>query len=178
MDFDRDPIVNVIHRGIKQDIRLLLDNHAWRGAILLTYAGMDTLAYLAMPSGRVKVERSDFIAWADQYVHFDGSVQLSGEELYAARCATLHSYGTESYLNRTKSVRQVGYMDKSDPPVRENARAPDLVLVSVPALAAAFFTGVDRFLIDAFSDSARAALVEGRFEKLIHALPAERDVPS
>jgi hypothetical protein len=59
MDFDRDPIVNVIHRGIKRDIRLLLDNEAWRGAILLTYAGMDVLAYLAMPSGQDEVTRAD-----------------------------------------------------------------------------------------------------------------------
>jgi hypothetical protein len=59
---DRDPVVNVVHRGIKPDIRLLLDNGGYRGAILLTHAGMDTIAFLSMPAGQVFCPLSSILA--------------------------------------------------------------------------------------------------------------------
>ena len=51
MDLDRDPIVSVVHRGIKADIRTLLDHEGYRGAVLLTYAGMDAMADLTHIGG-------------------------------------------------------------------------------------------------------------------------------
>lgn len=178
MSLDRDSILNTIHRGIKRDIRLLLDNDAWRGAILLTYAGMDALTYLAMPAGQVEATGSDFVRWAEGYIRFDGISQLTGEELWAARCATLHTYGTESRLSRRQAVRQIGYMDKSEPPIRESPEVPGLVLVSVPALAEAFFAGIDHFLISAFADPMKGPLVESRLKTFIHVLPREQQAPS
>lgn len=47
----------------------------------------------------------------------------------------------------------LGYMSKSVPEVRFNPNVTsDLVLVSVPALAEAFFAGVDKFLVHVFAD--------------------------
>jgi hypothetical protein len=175
MGLDRDPIINVIHRGIKNDIRVLLQNRCYRGAILLTYAGMDAMAYLDMPADQDEVTPNDFIRWADNYVRFPCAEQLSGEELYGARCAALHAYGTESRRSRSGAVRQIGYMDQSVPEVRSSPTVRHLVLVSVPALVEAFFCGIDAFLVPLFANKAKASVAEERFQKIMHEFPAEGD---
>ena len=176
MDLARDPIINVIHRGIKADIRVLLEHEAYRGALLLTYAGMDAMAFLLMPLSQAEVRRADFISWADAYIRFPCGDRISGEELYSARCATLHTYGTESSMTRVRGVRQLGYMSDAVPEVLINPSLdPDFVLVSIPALASAFSQGVDEFLVDVFGNPSRNSVAEARLKTLLHIFPRRID---
>jgi len=136
---------------------------------------MDTMAYLDMPSDQQDVKKTDFVRWAERYIRFPSPEQLTGLELYGARCAMLHRYSVASRLSREGQCRQIAYMDKSVPEVRSNpAISTDLVLVSVPGLAQAFFDGVDTFLIDLFSDIKKAPIAEERLRKLVHDLPIDR----
>lgn len=170
----RDPIVNVINNGIKRDIRVALDNKCYRAAAILMYSAMDAMAYLGIPDGQDEVGRADFIAWASAYIRLPGQEQLTGEDLYGARCAMLHAYGVRSRMSRAGQCRLIGYMDKSDPPVRyDPAVSRELVLVSVPALAEALFAGIDRYLVTLFADKNRSALAEDRLKGLVYALPTE-----
>lgn len=171
-DLTRDPIVNTVQNGIKRGIRVALENECLASAVLLTLSGMDAMAFVGMPAGQDDVTRSDFIAWADRYIHFPCKEQLSGMDLYGARCGALHSFGSASRLSREGKCRQVGYMSRCTPEVVfRPAVSAELVLVSVPALADAFFTGVDRYLVDLFSDTKRAALAEERFQLLFQSHP-------
>ena len=88
----------------------------------------------------------------------------------------LHNYSAFSRMSRQGECRNIGYMDQSVPEVRYNPNVSgSLVLVSVPALAEAFFRGVDQFLIDLFSDSEKAQVAEERFKKLVHMFPVNLD---
>ena len=130
------------------------------------------MAYLGMPADQQEVKKTDFISWADRYIKFPCKEQLTGTDLYGARCGMLHQYGVRSDLSRSGNCRMVGYMDKSIPEVRYDKNASkDLVLVSVPALMTAFFEGVDRFLPNLFSDAKKAPVAEQRLQTLIHKLP-------
>lgn len=54
------------------------------------------------------------------------------------------------------------------PPVRFNPTISlDLVIVSLRALASAFFEGIDRFVVDVFKDPKRRAVAEQRLNELI-----------
>lgn len=170
----RDPIINVINEGIKRDIRVALDNKCYRAATILIYAAMDAMAYLGIPESQEEVGKADFITWAAAHIRLPGKEQLTGEDLYGARCAMLHAYGVRSRMSRGGRCRLIGYMDKSNPPLRYNATvSQELVLVSVPALADALFAGIDRYLVAIFSDKRRGALVEERLKGLVHALSTE-----
>jgi hypothetical protein len=69
----------------------------------------------------------------------------------------------------------IGYMDRSVPEVRyEPSVDQNFVLVCVRAFKDAFFRGIDKFLISAFSNSAKAKVVEARLENLVLVLPAKR----
>jgi len=174
-DLSRDPIVNTVQNGIERAIRVALENNCLAAAVILILSGIDSMAYLDMPEDQKDVARSDFIRWADRYIKFPSKEQLAGIDLYGARCAALHQYGSASALSREGKCRMVGYMDASIPEVRyDPSVSNDFVLVSVPALAEAFFTGVDRFLIDLFSDAKKAPVAERRFNKMFQSIPVEK----
>jgi hypothetical protein len=145
----RDPIVNAIYGGIKKGIQVTIEHGCFDSAVILILSGMDSMAYLNMPAGQEDVTKNDFVAWVERYIKFPCKEQLTGLDLYGARCSMLHSFGTVSKLSREGKCRLVSYMDKSIPEVRYNpAVSKELVLVSVPGLAEAFFIGLDIFLVD------------------------------
>ena len=175
-ELSRDPIINAIQNGIKAGIRVTLERDCLGSAVILIFSGIDAMAYLEMPAGQDDVTRNDFVRWTERYIKFPCKDQLTGLDLYGARCAMLHNYGIASDLSRKGKCRQVGYMDKSVPEVRyEPNVSRDLVLVSVRALADAFFSGVDKFLVDLFLDKKKAPVAEQRLEKLVQAIPFKQE---
>ena len=177
-ELSRDPIINAIQNGIKRGIRITLENNCLGSAVILILSGIDAMAYLEMPVDQNDVIRSDFVRWVERYIKFPCKEQLTGLDLYGARCAMLHNYGTASDLSRKGRCRQVGYMDKSVPEVRYDPKvSKDVVFVSVSALADAFFSGVDKFLVDLFLDSKKAPVAEQRLQKLVQAIPFQQERP-
>jgi hypothetical protein len=176
-NLNRDPIINVIYNGIKKYIRVALQNECYRAAVILTYSGIDTMAFLNMPSQQVDVTKDDFVEWAEKYIHFPGKEQLTGLDMYGARCGALHNYGTSSRLYREGQCRQIGYTTGRNIPAISYAPhiSKSLVLVSIEALAEAFFNGVNKFLIDLFADTttATAKAAESRLQHIFHVIPVE-----
>lgn len=175
-DLSQDPLINAVDNGIKRGIRVAIENKCLGSAVILILSGIDTMAYIAMPDSQDDVTRGDFVRWADQYIKFPCREQLTGWDLYGARCAMLHNYGTASGLSRNGKCRQIGYMGKSVPEVQFNPNVSNvLVLVSVPALGDAFFSGVDKFLLALFTDKEKAPIAEERLKKLVQAIPLRKE---
>jgi len=174
-DLSEDPIINAVHNGIKRGIRVALENECLDSAVILILCGIDAMAYIGMPANQKDVKDADFVKWAERYIKFPCREQLTGWDLYGARCAMLHTYGIASRLSRQGKCRQIGYMSRAIPEVGYNpAVSKELVMVSVPALAEAFFQGVNRFLIDIFDDKNKAPIAEGRLRRLVQAVPFEK----
>lgn len=170
---ERDPILNVIYGQIVRSIDVLNEAGCWLDAAKLVYSGIDTMAYLGLPKDKEDVTRADFILWCARYVQFPCKEQLSGEDLYGARCAVLHQHGIHSRLSREGKCRLVGYMDQSVPEVLSRREDPDSVLVSVAGLIAAFKQGVNRYLPELFADSARGEVATSRLTWMHHKLPVK-----
>jgi|GEM_PF-596235 len=170
----RDPIINVVYNGIKKGIRVALKNECYGSAVILIYSGIDTMAYLSMPDDQEDVKPKDFKKWADGYISFPCKEQVTGLELYGARCGMVHTYSISSRLSRQGKCREIGYVDQCEPEVRYNpASSTNLVIVSISALAEAFFEGVDKFLVNSFANKAKAEIVDKRLLKLVHSFPFE-----
>ncbi len=168
-DLSRDPVFNVIHNQIKRSIRVLIENECLGAAVQLIYSGIDTMAYLGLPENQEEVKQKDFIAWAERYIRFPCKEQLTGADLYGARCGLLHTYSPYSAKSRKGECRLIGYKGKMVPEVKYDPKInKDLVMVSVSALVEVFFKGVDQSLINLFSDSKKSKLVEERLENLAH----------
>jgi hypothetical protein len=136
----------VVERGIKRPIEILLQQRYYPAALILIYSGMDTMAFLSMPVGKTDVMRSDFIAWAQQYIRLPGVV---GTDLYGARCSILHG-GAQSRF------------------IREGRGRP--IVIAPEELAKAFFDGVDRCLLDITNDAGRTETAERRLRELLNDL--------
>jgi hypothetical protein len=163
-----DPIINAINEGIRGDIQFNLDNSRFRAVLILTYSAMDAMAFLGMPANQTEVGRKDFIGWASRYICFPGAEQLTGEDLYGARCGLLHTYGSDSKLSRAGQCRRLIYIyGPTSKPVIPYTGSMALVMVSIPALVRALFDGIDTFLPQLFSDSEKETLAEERLEKLM-----------
>jgi hypothetical protein len=127
-----------------------------------------------MPANQEDVGRKDFVSWVERYIKFPCKEQLTGLDLYGARCAMLHAYGARSKLSREGKCRMVCYMDKGIPEIRSKPHVKDLVIVSVPALADSFFRGIDEFLVNLFANTKKAAIAEERLKELMQELPYDK----
>jgi hypothetical protein len=160
---ERDPVINAIYGGIKRGIQVAIENECFDSAVILILSGIDSMAFLSMPGNQQDVRRDDFVKWVDRYIKFPCDEQLTGLDLYGARCAMLHTFGVVSDLSRKGLCRMLAYMDHSVPEIIYNqSAAKDLVLVSVTALAEAFYRGLDQFLVDLFCDKEKAKIAEQR----------------
>ena len=168
MSLTQDAGFKVIDDGIKVDITTAIENKRWRAAIVLIYSAMDTMAFLDLPPGKVDVHGRDFIRWAGKYIRFPCKEQLTGEDLYGARCAMLHTNRVISKLSREGKCRMVGYTNLMIPEVRYNpAVSTTFVMVSTVGLKDALFNGINQYLIHVYSDKAKATLVNGRIQEMV-----------
>jgi hypothetical protein len=149
----------VIENGIKRPIQLLLENKCYPAALILTYSGVEMMAFLNLPRDKRDVTRSDFIDWAEKYMVPLLPQHLTGRDLYGARCGAFR--GTDSRLTREGRSKTVSY----------EGTAKEAITLSTRELVTAFFTGIDSFLDGAQSDEEKAVLVAQRLEQMLETLP-------
>jgi len=169
----KESISNVIHEGIKRGIQILIDNKCCGSALVLLYAGMDTMAFLNMPAGQQEVTRADFVEWVERSIF----ASRARNSFQASICT---EQGVASCTPIPLVLRSVarGNAERSAiwiSPGRRYAMTRPLirilVMVSIVGLAEAFYRGLDRFIIDVFGNPLRAPLARERLRKLLHALP-------
>ena len=164
-----NPIHNVIHFQIKEGIRLCYEHKHYSSAVKLIFAGMDAMAFLAMPPERLIVKKMNFVKWVEAYIRFPGALQLTGDELYAARNSALHTHSAHISKCHSDRRRTIMYSNNMVPPIQIPPNAsPPFLIVSVQHLMSAFFEGVDHFLIEAYNDPPQAAAIERRFSEIFH----------
>ena len=172
MPDSEDALFNAVYGGIKRGIEVALEHETYGAALVLIYSGLDAMANLGRPNGQAEVTAENFITWCDRYLNIPSDIAVSGEEWYSARCAVLHTYGSESRMTRSGSARQLGHMVGGYPPIRYDASVSDeLVMIEIGALAEAFFTGIDDFLVALHVDGLPHDVIEARAQKLLSVFP-------
>lgn len=117
--------------GIVEEIKKCESADAIIAAVTLAYIGIDTMAYLSMPENQSEQVKQDFIDWVNEYLeaHPDQPYQYDGTDLYAARCALLHTFGAEAKMHRKDyNIKKFGYHNGGkhgfDPKI-----SPNLVMI-------------------------------------------------
>ena len=142
-------------------------------AVSLCYVCIDTMAFLSMPANRTNTKKGDFIQWVDTYLkqHPDQPYNYRGIDVYAARCALLHTWGAEAELHRNdSSVTMFGYSDGG-----LHAYNPDvsdrLVIIGAVSLINDVMIGVETFLKTALEDEELRERLESRADKVMTVFP-------
>ncbi len=155
--------------NIGHDIAVARDNGAITGALILTYAAIDAMAFLSMPENRKEVNRSNFISWVETYMKTDPKqpYQYQGIDLYGARCGLVHRYGATSRLTDSGRCKAFSYHDGSEhiykPIIHE-----DFVAISYPRFINDFFRAMKKFLADIIKDKELKKKVDTRIVNLFY----------
>jgi len=73
-------------------------------SLVLIYSGIDVAAWVwcVNTAGPVKQR---FVHWVDRYTKPKETLRCSALEVYSARCATVHNFGSESEITRKGAAR-------------------------------------------------------------------------
>ena len=157
---------------LQRGVRVCLADELTVPSLMILYGGMDAFAKLDLPSSREDVTRNDFNYWTDKYVTPNLSASCTAIELYGARCAVLHGYGSESALSREGKARQIWYAwgDKNagelQTLIQKAGKDKIAVALQVEELVDAFGTGATAFLEEVSEDSRRAKVVATKGKKM------------
>jgi hypothetical protein len=124
-------------------------------ALILIYVGIDIAGWLASRTNRGV--RTSFTAFVEKYMLPGSLLAASPLDLYAARCAVLHTYTAESDLSAHGKARTIGYAcGKTNAQDLQTSFArsgrTDMVAVHISDLFAAFRQGVDQLTADVSAD--------------------------
>lgn len=171
MESNKNPWDAVL--GLITEIKKCEDASSHIGALSLCYICIDTMAQLAMPDGKASQTREDFIAWVDTHLkeHEDQPYKYRGIDVYAARCALLHSYGSEATLHkRDSTIKKFCYHDGGkhmiDPAVNSQ-----LVIIGLASLINDVIIAVGEFMKACQTDDALRARVERRLSAVLTNFP-------
>lgn len=142
-------------------------------SLAMAYICIDTIATLARPTNKSKVTRADFKEFVDTYIkaHPDQPYQYRGKDVYAARCAFLHTYGSEAELHAEDSdtikfAYHNGGKHQYNPSVQ-----PSLVLIGTKSFINDVVIAVDLFLKQCQSDVTLRQRVESRLASVLQIMP-------
>jgi hypothetical protein len=155
--------LNDLTEELLGSIIMLLEKRRNRAALILLYSSIDVLGALGTAGGQAT--RDSFTAWVDTYMDPSSSLSCSSLELYSGRCGVLHTLSSKTRLTSAGTVRQLAYVSGpfGSPQVTD---AGGTCVVHVESLWHCFRTGVQRFVADVESDSARIAVVDANFTRL------------
>lgn len=148
-----------------------------RSTLVLSYTTIDAVAYLAMAEEKTKANREDFIAWCDKYLRFrdeksERTLTLPGLELYAARCAVVHTYGTEADLHKQRKAKlYIGYANEMLPEVQFSKDKPEHLLLSIRGLVDAINEGVLATIKEWAANEQQRKAAATRLERMLHEVP-------
>jgi hypothetical protein len=126
--------------------------------LVLLYSGIDVAASLEPSSGSGVGDR--FKKWVDRYMLKSGSLKCTATDLFAARCAVVHTFTPESDLSKGGKARVMGYafgaaeLDKLDK-ASDMAAQGRQVNVHARALIDAFYNGFRTYLEEVRGDRVR-----------------------
>lgn len=150
-------------RDTLDSIQLLHIHGRYPQLLVLLYAGIDTLGWLATTSDWATGE--SFKKWVDRYMLPDGPLTCTSEDLWAARNGLLHTATAKSKLTAHGKARQIWYYGKERSEKflsSKIAGRTDIVAVRTVDLIEAFANGAIRFTKALEKDPQLAARVNQR----------------
>jgi hypothetical protein len=156
-------------------VELLMQKNLVAPALTLIYSMIDSMAWAARPQDHPDVTGADFIAWVDQYMLPSRGIKCTAGELYAARCAILHSLATESRHVRNGKARAILYAwGTADTTKLERGiklTGKSAVALHIGDLVFGLSEGSRRFWRAADSDPKLDAIIRPRFNQWITSIP-------
>lgn len=142
----------------------------------MAFICIDTFSFLSMPDDREEQHSEDFLVWVGTYLsaHPKQPYQYDAIEVYAARCALLHTYGSEAAIHRKNpSIKMFAYQNGGKHMYQPDV-APNLVLIGTASFFNDIVAGVCRFMEACANDPKLKATAERRLSGILQHSPINR----
>lgn len=172
------PIQSAFIDGICLEAHKAYAHGLHRAAVLLVLCAVDQISYAALPPHSKNSTRKAYIEWCDKYFATGLGSEISGEEIYAARCALVHRYGTIGKLHTDGTVkRRLEFFAGVPRCSAVHPLVPSVVAVEVGHFVRTFLIGVVEFVgaYEAMDTDHRAA-VNSKLYSMFQLLPVVQPV--
>lgn len=145
-------------------------------ALILIYCTIDILAWLTRPTFQPDVQKDDFVSWVEKYILPNTSLTCDAIDLYAARCALVHSYISESKLSRKGEAKQIFYAwgsanEEHLQKIIDAEGSYNAVSIHVDKLYNGLKKGIEKYLNVLVGDSQQAQIAYERAKKFFSDTP-------
>jgi len=156
--------------NIIKSIELCLNAKLQISSLVLLYSGIDIMAWLNRPVSKEFATKEDFIRWVDDYLLPNPNIKCEAIDLYAARCAIIHSYSFSSKLSKRGEAKEICYAwGKANVEVLQNdldrRYKKPAIAIHIDDFLEAFKEGVEKFKLSIKSDKEKEKIVCGRANK-------------
>jgi hypothetical protein len=140
-------------KGLIKTIESCFKDKELVSGLILYYSIVDIMAWLSRDPHDADATKSDFTRWVEEFLLPGSGLKCTSEELYAARCAIIHSYVPEwgpSTVNKSEPNRIYyvwGKPLKETPGDNKNntSKKSERVVISVDDLVYALKVAIQRF---------------------------------
>ena len=149
---------------------------ATSAGLAMSYICLDTMTFLSLPNDRETQGRADFVAWVDTYLkaHPDQTYQYQGLDVYGARCAMLHAFGSEvNFHTQFPNAKIFGYNDGGRH-IFDPAIDPRLVLIGTASFFDDVIKAVGGFMTVCQQNDELRARVERRLPRVLATFPVPK----
>lgn len=156
----------IIHRHLQKitgAINCLVESSFVEAALMLTYAGIDQLAWLSVATQESDGE--DFKAWVEKYLSPSTKLGCSADDLWAARNGLIHMAAAESRDFYKANAKLIYYV--SGNVICTENKSEDIVIINSTALIVAFIIGAQKFISDLESNSQNITVAAQKAETIL-----------
>ncbi len=142
-------------------------------SLAMAFICIDSIANLSRPAGNKWVTRSDFKNWVELHLkgHPEQPYQYRGKDVYAARCAFLHTYGSKAKLHEEDpDILKYGYHNGGKHNFNPKV-APGMVLIGTKSFINDIVHAVESFLEQCKTDTTLRKRVESRLVHFLRTRP-------
>ena len=159
--------------GLVAEMRRCDESGLITPSLAMAFICIDSMASLARPADCNRVTRRHFKEWVDKYLegHPDQPYKYRGVDVYAARCAFLHTYGSEAELHTNEpETKKYTYHDGG----RHNYNPevePGMVIIGTKSFVNDVAVAASNFLEECGQNSELKTLVESRLVHVLNIIP-------
>ena len=169
MYMQKDPLLKALfeERGLISSIRFCCIHKYIPAAIIMSFVTIDSISNLGRATDKDENDSNDFKSWCKKYLNICKTTILSPDDLWAARCSLIHTYGSESKDTRKRKAKIIAWVDNNNEPVKHK---DNLIVVSFHHFKQSLYDGICKFFDDIYAGKHNITqeVFEKRLDKLVN----------
>jgi len=155
-------------------VSTLYKEELYEQTLIIIFASIDSFGLLDAPEEQLNATGSTFQKWSAKYIVND-DIEYTEIDLWASRCAVLHTFTTQSDLSKKGKAREilfysggVGDQVKDFSVFAKNVNNGSHVVANLEKTIRAFISSISVFARDLDKKCSENSVIKSRLQKTLH----------